>query len=88
MNLPSDRQMRTAKEAGEYLEQIVKQRGKTAEDLAVLLNTTVEKINGCLDVSRKFVFRQEVIFHHSYYECSPSLYFFRFSNNLAILVMT
>ena len=33
-------QMRTAKEAGEYLEQIVKQRGKTAEDLAVLLNTT------------------------------------------------
>lgn len=46
MNLPSDRQMRTVKEAGEYLEQVVKQRGKTAEDLAVLLNTTVEKING------------------------------------------
>lgn len=39
-------QVRTAKEAGEYLEQIVKQRGKTAEDLAELLDTTVEKING------------------------------------------
>ena len=38
--------MRTMKEVGEYLRKITEQQCKTAEDLAILLDTSVEKING------------------------------------------
>lgn len=34
------------KEVGEYLQKVTEQQGKTAEDLAILLDTSVEKING------------------------------------------
>lgn len=41
--------MRSAKELGEFLEGLLEEREKTVEDIAELLDTTVEKINGVLD---------------------------------------
>ena len=41
--------MRSAKEVGKFLRNLMKEHGETPTDIAKLLDTTVEKINGVLN---------------------------------------